>query len=116
MIMVHGFNDHVNRYYGFFPYLAERGIAVYGFDQRGWGRSAPNHADKGKTGPTARVLDDLAAFIRTQLPSVEVPVFVLGHSSELISFPCLDKEREKEKKKFRKRGEKWEKKLTELCV
>ncbi|KAI3318200.1 hydrolase [Xylariaceae sp. AK1471] len=79
MIMFHGFNDHVNRYYGFFPYLAERGIAVYGLDQRGWGRSVRTHSDKGKTGPTTRVLADMAAFIRVQLPS-EVPVFVLGHS------------------------------------
>ncbi|KAI1423723.1 alpha/beta hydrolase [Xylaria sp. FL1777] len=79
MIMFHGFSDHVNRYYGFFPYLAERGIAVYGLDQRGWGRSVKKHSDKGKTGPTSRVLADMAAFIRTQLPS-DVPVFVLGHS------------------------------------
>lgn len=79
MIMFHGFSDHVDRYYGFFPYLAERSIAVYGVDQRGWGRSATKHADKGKTGPTTRVLADMAAFIRTQLPST-VPVFVLGHS------------------------------------
>ncbi|KAI8627747.1 alpha/beta hydrolase [Xylariaceae sp. FL1651] len=79
MIMIHGFSDHVDRYYGFFPHLAERGIGVYGFDQRGWGRSAPKHSDKGKTGPTARVLADMAAFIRRQLPS-DVPVFVLGHS------------------------------------
>ncbi|KAI1172315.1 alpha/beta hydrolase [Nemania sp. FL0916] len=79
MIMFHGYSDHVDRYYGFFPHLAERGIAVYGLDQRGWGRSATKHADRGKTGPTARVLADMAAFIRAQLPS-DVPVFVLGHS------------------------------------
>ncbi|KAI3330955.1 alpha/beta hydrolase [Ustulina deusta] len=79
MIMFHGFSDHVDRYYGFFPYLAERGIAVYGLDQRGWGRSVKKDSDKGKTGPTTRVLADMAAFIRTQLPS-DVPVFVLGHS------------------------------------
>ncbi|KAI1746363.1 alpha/beta hydrolase [Xylaria scruposa] len=79
MIMFHGFSDHIDRYYGFFPHLAEHGIAVYGLDQRGWGRSATKHSDKGKTGKTARVLADMAAFIRTQLPS-DVPVFVLGHS------------------------------------
>ncbi|KAI1262128.1 hydrolase [Xylariaceae sp. FL1019] len=79
MIMIHGFSDHMDRYLGFFPYLAERGIAVYGFDQRGWGRSAPKHEDKGKTGPTTRVLADMVTFINTQLPS-EVPVFILGHS------------------------------------
>ncbi|KAI1164349.1 alpha/beta hydrolase [Nemania serpens] len=79
MVMFHGFSDHIDRYYGFFPHLAERGIAVYGLDQRGWGRSVTKHSEKGKTGPTTRVLADMAAFIRTQLPS-DVPVFVLGHS------------------------------------
>ncbi|KAI1313096.1 alpha/beta hydrolase [Xylaria venustula] len=79
MIMFHGFSDHVDRYYGFFPYLAERGIAVYGIDQRGWGRSVKKDSDRGRSGPTTRVLADMAAFIRSQLPS-DVPVFVLGHS------------------------------------
>ncbi|KAI0969871.1 alpha/beta hydrolase [Xylaria arbuscula] len=79
MIMFHGFSDHVDRYYGFFPYLAERGIAVYGIDQRGWGRSVKKNSDRGRSGPTTRVLADMAAFIRSQLPS-DVPVFVLGHS------------------------------------
>ncbi|KAI1326897.1 alpha/beta hydrolase [Xylariaceae sp. FL0255] len=79
VIMIHGFNDHIDRYFDFFPYLAERGIAVYGFDQRGWGKSVKTSSERGKTGPTTRVLADMAAFIRQQLPS-EVPVFVLGHS------------------------------------
>lgn len=91
MVLIHGFSDHVNRYYGFFPYLAERGIAVYGFDQRGWGRSVKQPGDKGKTGPTSRVLADMAAFIEDKLKlssndgsdsdsDGNVPLFVLGHS------------------------------------
>ncbi|RYP69517.1 hypothetical protein DL771_006032 [Monosporascus sp. 5C6A] len=82
IIMVHGFSDHVDRYYGFFPYLAERGIAVYGFDQRGWGRSVRRPADRGRTGPTATVLADMAAFIGDRLAAApaDAPVFVLGHS------------------------------------
>ncbi|RYP89758.1 hypothetical protein DL770_004146 [Monosporascus sp. CRB-9-2] len=82
MIMVHGFSDHVDRYYGFFPYLAGRGIAVYGFDQRGWGRSVRRPADRGRTGPTATVLADMAAFIADRLAAApaDAPVFVLGHS------------------------------------
>lgn len=77
--MVHGFSDHIGRYYDFFPTLARAGIAVYGFDQRGWGRSVKKPAERGLTGPTSTVTADIAAFIRSQLPS-EVPVFVLGHS------------------------------------
>ncbi|KAI1497158.1 Alpha/Beta hydrolase protein [Biscogniauxia marginata] len=83
MVMFHGFSDHIDRYYDFFPSLARRGIAVYGLDQRGWGRSAPNHADKGRTGPTSRVLADMAVFIQHALaapPRQDVPLFVLGHS------------------------------------
>ncbi|KXJ92782.1 hydrolase [Microdochium bolleyi] len=79
LIFFHGFSDHIDRYYDFFPSLARHGIASYGVDQRGWGRSAPAKAHRGRTGPTTRVLADMAAFIRSQLPSA-VPVFVAGHS------------------------------------
>ncbi|KAK8031424.1 alpha/beta hydrolase [Apiospora arundinis] len=97
LIMVHGFSDHIDRYYEFFPTLARAGIAVYGFDQRGWGRSVKKPAQRGLTGPTSTVLADIAAFIRAQLPSTpDVPVFVLGHSmgggevATLISDPTYD--------------------------
>ncbi|KUI56745.1 hypothetical protein VP1G_04089 [Cytospora mali] len=83
LVFVHGFSDHVNRYYDFFPGLARAGIAVYGFDQRGWGRSVHNPAQKGLTGPTAQVLSDIADFIDSVIPAApgpDVPLFVLGHS------------------------------------
>ncbi|ETS77232.1 hypothetical protein PFICI_11106 [Pestalotiopsis fici W106-1] len=79
MIMFHGFSDHLDRYYDLFPTLARGGIAVYGLDQRGWGRSVKKTSQRGNTGPTSQVLADMAAFIKSQLPS-DVPVFVLGHS------------------------------------
>lgn len=79
LIVIHGFSDHVNNYVEFFPTLAERGIAVYGFDQRGWGRSVKKPADKGKSGPTATVLGDIVAFTKPHLTG-DAPVFVLGHS------------------------------------
>jgi len=79
LIHIHGFNDHINRYYNFFPSLSSRGIAVYAFDQRGWGRSVTSPSTRGLTGPTALVLSDIVSFIRTLLPS-PVPLFILGHS------------------------------------
>lgn len=93
-MVIHGFSDHVDRYYDFFPYLAGRGIAVYGFDQRGWGRSSAGaRGARGKTGPTARVLADMAAFVEQTLSSpvesgddnnnnnnTPLPLFLLGHS------------------------------------
>ncbi|KAG5950950.1 hypothetical protein E4U53_004114 [Claviceps sorghi] len=84
LVFVHGFSEHINCYNEFFPKLAEKGIQVFGWDQRGWGRSVTGRADKGLTGPTSRVVADIAAFIRDKLPSqrdaTAVPVFVMGHS------------------------------------
>lgn len=83
----------MNRYNELMTYLASRGIAVHGFDQRGWGRSVARPAERGLTGPTARVLADMAAFIRRvhappgsssssadQHPQPQPPLFVMGHS------------------------------------
>lgn len=88
LVFVHGFSDHVDRYYDFFPSLARAGIAVYGFDQRGWGRSVRKPSEKGLTGPTTQVLAEVAAFIESVLPPASTgaeaaaapPVFVMGHS------------------------------------
>jgi len=81
LIFIHGFSDHVNRYNRMMTALAQRGIAVYGFDQRGWGRSVGATREQGLTGPTSRVVADMAAFIKSHLPaSPDVPLFVLGHS------------------------------------
>ncbi|TVY45471.1 putative monoglyceride lipase [Lachnellula occidentalis] len=79
LIFIHGFSDHIHRYYSFFPFLAARGIEVHGFDQRGWGRSVKNPSQRGLTGPTTLVISDIVSFIKTQLPSA-VPVFIMGHS------------------------------------
>jgi len=79
LIMIHGFSDHINRYYDLFPTFASKGIEVHGFDQRGWGRSVTKPSERGLTGPTTQVISDIVSFIKTQLPS-PVPVFVMGHS------------------------------------
>ncbi|PNP84800.1 hypothetical protein FNYG_01894 [Fusarium nygamai] len=79
LVHVHGFSDHVNWYNDVYRIVASHGIQVFGFDQRGWGRSVKQPSDKGNTGPTSRVIADIAAFIESKLPS-DVPVFVLGHS------------------------------------
>ncbi|TAQ89097.1 Acylglycerol lipase/Carboxylesterase [Chlorociboria aeruginascens] len=79
LLVIHGYSDHMNRYYELFPTLASRGISVYGIDQRGWGRSVTSPSERGNCGPTSLVISDIAAFISSHLPS-EIPVFVLGHS------------------------------------
>ncbi|KAF4969454.1 hypothetical protein FSARC_3312 [Fusarium sarcochroum] len=79
LVHVHGFSDHVQWYDDVYRILASQGIEVFGFDQRGWGRSVRQPSQKGNTGTTQRVIADIAAFIESKLPS-ETPVFVLGHS------------------------------------
>ncbi|THW72012.1 alpha/beta-hydrolase [Aureobasidium pullulans] len=79
MLFVHGFSDHCNNYPVFFEHLADLGIDVYAFDQRGWGRSVTKKHDRGLTGPTTRVLADITSMLHTLLPT-PVPLFIMGHS------------------------------------
>ncbi|KAF1947203.1 alpha/beta-hydrolase [Clathrospora elynae] len=79
LIFIHGFSDHVNTYGPLFPFLASKGIETYTFDQRGWGRSVQKPSERGDTGPTTQVLDDMTSFIATLIPS-PIPMFLMGHS------------------------------------
>ncbi|KIX01694.1 uncharacterized protein Z518_09420 [Rhinocladiella mackenziei CBS 650.93] len=85
LIFIHGFSDHINAYYNFFPTLSSFpfNIAVYAFDQRGWGRSVSKPSDSGLTGPTPVVLSDIHDFILhvSSLPETQgLPLFLMGHS------------------------------------
>lgn len=79
--VIHGFSDHSNNYEPLFPTLAQRGITVHAFDQRGWGRSIHEPKQKGLTGPTKTVMEDITDFLRS-LPPAEAnePLFLVGHS------------------------------------
>ena len=79
VVFLHGFSDHCNRYNELHNNLANAGIVVYGFDQRGWGRSVKKPTDKGDSGPTTQVLADISSVIQSHLPS-PVPLFLMGHS------------------------------------
>ncbi|XPS93939.1 Acylglycerol lipase [Ascochyta lentis] len=79
LVFIHGFSDHINTYGNFFSALAAKGIEVYSFDQRGWGKSVTKTSERGHTGPTTRVLADITSFIKSVVPS-PVPVFLMGHS------------------------------------
>ncbi|KAK3723017.1 hypothetical protein LTR37_002163 [Vermiconidia calcicola] len=81
VVCLHGFSDHCNMYPFLFSSLAQEGIKVYSFDQRGWGRSVHEPRQRGLTGPTEQVMEDLTTFI-TALPQSEqdVPLFLMGHS------------------------------------
>ncbi|PGH11631.1 hypothetical protein AJ79_04771 [Helicocarpus griseus UAMH5409] len=89
---VHGFSDHCNAYYDFFPALVAHGIEIRALDQRGWGRSVTDKASRGLTGPTEVVMSDLHSFVTGIFSSMKsttssntatspgTPVFVMGHS------------------------------------
>jgi acylglycerol lipase len=61
------------------PSFTEAGIAVYGFDQRGWGRSVADPSQRGKTGTSEVVMGDIATFVKAHI-SPSVPTFMAGHS------------------------------------
>lgn len=83
VVALHGFNDYSRAFEkvpgapGLGPYLNERGIAVYAYDQRGFGQS--QYAGVWAGHP--RLIDDFRAFVdivRAKHPGV--PVFGLGES------------------------------------
>ncbi|RPB27725.1 alpha/beta-hydrolase [Terfezia boudieri ATCC MYA-4762] len=81
---LHGFSDHCNAYYSFFPNLAARGIEVFSFDQRGWGRTCATKAQRGLTGPNSQILQDIDELLIPRLTLAEsqnVPTFLMGHSN-----------------------------------
>lgn len=92
LVFIHGYDDHVNRYFELFPTLASRGIAVTAWDQRGWGRTVKKTSDRGLTGPTTLVLADIAHVVKSELEDAEAtstPLFVMGHSmggAEALTF------------------------------
>ena len=81
LVFLHGFSDHCNWYPELFPALAQQGIKVYSFDQRGWGRSVHEPKHRGNTGPNEQVMQDITTFIKS-LPESEsdIPLFLMGHS------------------------------------
>lgn len=92
LVFIHGYDDHINRYFELFPTLAARGIAVTAWDQRGWGRTVRNSSDRGLTGPTPLVIADIAHIVKSELADAEAtstPLFVMGHSmggAEALTF------------------------------
>ncbi|TPX15177.1 uncharacterized protein E0L32_004735 [Thyridium curvatum] len=93
LLIVHGFSDHSGNYHEMAVWLAERGIAVHSFDQRGWGRNVKRSADRGLCGGTDKVMGEIAGFIRSHLPAApNCPVFVMGHSmgGGNVAWLCTD--------------------------
>jgi acylglycerol lipase len=92
LVFIHGYSDHINSYGSAAPALAAAGIAVYAYDQRGWGRSVKSPAERGRSGPTTQVLDDITSFIKSVPANSDAPLFLMGHSmggGEILQYAAL---------------------------
>jgi alpha-beta hydrolase superfamily lysophospholipase len=77
LVAVHGFNDYRRSFSGLARYLARQGVAVYAYDQRGFGATRdPGQWDGGDT--LARDLVEVVKLVRQQYP--DKPLYVLGDS------------------------------------
>lgn len=87
LVTVHGFNEHIGRFTHVHPSYAQRGIAVFAYDQRGFGltvQKKENGAGK-KYAQTSwkEQLEDIEWAIKEarKLPGcTSIPVFIMGHS------------------------------------
>ena len=86
MLFVHGFAEHCARYKWTHDAFAVRGVAVFTYDQRGFGRTALDGAYRSKGSAYAKTswreqLADMEwwlAHVRQAFPGV--PVFLMGQS------------------------------------
>ncbi|MEK9662002.1 MAG: lysophospholipase, partial [Alphaproteobacteria bacterium] len=74
---LHGFNDYSNAFDGIAGFLADNGVAVYAYDQRGFG-AAPQTGLWPGTGRLTGDARDFFATLRARHPGV--PVFAMGES------------------------------------
>ena len=92
LLFVHGFADHISRYEDVHPRWAQRGIAVFAYDMRGFGRTALDDAHRSPDaayGKTSRAAEhaDLSFWVRhVRATFPKAPIFVMGHSA--VSAEC----------------------------
>ena len=94
VFFVHGFSGHCARYEWMHGEYAARGLTVFTFDQRGFGRTALDAEARagtpgalyGKTGWREQLgdIEWWVRYVRDQYPAL--PVFLMGHS--MVSDAC----------------------------
>jgi acylglycerol lipase len=87
IVALHGMNDYANTYYLAGPWFAERGIAVYAYDARGFGRS-PN---RGVWGGERLMTEDLRTAVqvaRRTHPNARITVMgdSMGAATAIATF------------------------------
>jgi acylglycerol lipase len=96
LVFIHGFAEHVGRYTEAHPQFAARGISVFTFDQRGFGKTALDAENKSPSSAYGKTtgehqMDDIHWAIehgKKEFPGL--PVFLSGHSmggGEVLNFP-----------------------------
>ncbi|KZV77155.1 lysophospholipase [Peniophora sp. CONT] len=86
MVFVHGYMEHVGRYEAAHTRWASRGVAVFAYDARGFGRTALDEhrsasSAYGRTGGMSERMLDLEWALnhaRAEVPGI--PLFLMGHS------------------------------------
>lgn len=92
VVFVHGFAEHIARYEHVFPTWSSRGIAVFAYDQRGFGRTAQDEQSKSKDSAYAKTswkeqLEDIEwAVQHAKQQFAGAPVFLYGHSMVRLAF------------------------------
>lgn len=77
VLALHGFNDYSHAFAGLGEYFAQRGVAVYAYDQRGFG-NAPEPGIWGGGANLRRDVHEIVAALKERYPGK--PVYVLGES------------------------------------
>lgn len=91
LVFLHGFIEHIGRYEHVFPLWQVRGVSVFAFDLRGFGKTAEdvggsskNVKSKSSYGKTSGKdqLQDVEWAIKTAKEKLgkTLPVFLMGHS------------------------------------
>ena len=77
VLALHGFNDYHRAFAGLGPALAARGMAVYAYDQRGFGATA----SRGRWPGSGRLVEDARSMAKLLKQRHEgLPLYLLGES------------------------------------
>jgi acylglycerol lipase len=85
LVFIHGLRQHIARYEYIHKRWADRGFAVFTFDQRGFGHTAldpkkSQGAVYGRTGDADQISDIVWALSAAQEVHPTVPLFLMGYS------------------------------------
>ncbi|KAF9268521.1 alpha/beta-hydrolase [Marasmius fiardii PR-910] len=86
LVFIHGFAEHVGRYDHIHPQLPKQDIAVFTFDQRGYGKTVSDEKERSKGSSWGKTCwDDQMEDVNWALRHANkefpgVPLFLMGHS------------------------------------